>query len=154
MMTDTRDYFRKALKLSALSVAAMSLSGCLVALPPALQVASLALDGVSFVTTGKTVTDHAISGVTAQDCAMSRVLKGESICSAQTVEVAMLPDGTPALQADDAAYDITAENRDAAYQQFYEGQAATVNEDTDEVLDLPETAINTFEMQTAAGPML
>jgi len=154
MITDTRDYFRKILKLSALSVVAMSLSGCLVAVPPALQMASLALDGVSYVTTGKSVTDHAISTVTAQDCAMTRGLKGEDICSANVVEVAMLPDGTPVLQADDVAYNLTSEDRAAQYTQFTEAQTVSAGEDADEVLDIPETAANAFDMQTASGPML
>ena len=48
------------------------LAGC--GLPPAVVVASYALDGVSYVATGKSVTDHAISAVSGQDCALHRIV--------------------------------------------------------------------------------
>lgn len=54
------------------------LAGC--ALPPAVTVASLLLDGVSFVTTGKSTADHAISAVANEDCAILRALNGKAIC--------------------------------------------------------------------------
>lgn len=54
------------------------LAGC--ALPPAVTVASLVLDGVSFVTTGKSTADHAISAVANEDCALLRVVDGDQIC--------------------------------------------------------------------------
>jgi len=151
MKNAAREYFRKALKLSVLAGAAMSLSGCLVALPPAVQLASLALDGVSYVTTGKSVTDHAISTVTAQDCAMLRGLKGEDICSENKVEIAMLPDGTPVLSATDATRDITTGDQDEAFQAYSAAQNNATNEDQDEVLDLSKS---TIDFGTASGPML
>lgn len=147
-------YLRKAVKLSILAGMAMSLSGCLVALPPAVQLASLALDGVSYVATGKSVTDHAISAVTAQDCAMLRGLKGETICTDNVVEVAMLPDGTPAPQAPfamDAARDIKTGAQDADFQAFSAARSNVGNEDLDEILDPSKT---TIDMITASGPML
>jgi hypothetical protein len=52
--------------------------GC--ALPPAATIASYALDGVSFFSTGKSVSDHAVSAVAEKDCALWRVVKGEKIC--------------------------------------------------------------------------
>ena len=48
------------------------LGGC--GLPPALTAASWALDGVSYLVSGKSVTDHAISEVAAQDCALFRIV--------------------------------------------------------------------------------
>ena len=54
-------------------VVLVALAGC--GGPPALNVASLVLDGVSFLATGKSVGDHALSIVTQQDCAMWRILK-------------------------------------------------------------------------------
>lgn len=152
MSIGTREYFRKAFKLSALAGLAMSLSGCIVALPPAVQLASLALDGVSYVATGKSVTDHAISTVTAQDCAMLRGLQGEDICSANAVQVAMLPDGTPVPMANDAARDVTTAGQDAEFQNFSAAQGRFGNEDNDEVLD--EAAAQRISMETASGPML
>jgi hypothetical protein len=54
------------------------LGGC--ALPPAITVASFVADGVSYVLTGKNTTDHAISAVVRQDCALIRIVRGKDIC--------------------------------------------------------------------------
>jgi hypothetical protein len=54
------------------------LSGC--AVPPAVAVASLAANGVSFATTGKSTTDHAISAVAGEDCALLRVASEKPVC--------------------------------------------------------------------------
>ncbi|MEM7172273.1 MAG: hypothetical protein AAF530_19045 [Pseudomonadota bacterium] len=56
-----------------------TVSGCV--LPPAISVATLALDVGSFAVSGKTMTDHGISLVAQEDCALTRVLEGE-ICEA------------------------------------------------------------------------
>lgn len=63
--------------LGVASVAGM-LSGC--ALPPAVTIASLALDVASYVETGKTVMDHGISFVLRMDCGLLRVFDGP-ICT-------------------------------------------------------------------------
>ncbi len=152
MTSGTKKYCRKALKLSALAGLLMSLSGCIIAVPPAIQLASLALDGVSYATTGKSVTDHAISNVTNQDCAMLRSLQGDNICSDKQVEVAMLPDGTPAPHATDAARDIKTADNDAAFQTA--AQLDNADEDQDEVLDMSDDAAFKIDMETASGPML
>ncbi|MFT5180918.1 MAG: hypothetical protein ACI8S3_000795 [Alphaproteobacteria bacterium] len=70
------------------------LAGC--ALPPALTVASLVAGGVSYVTTGKGTTDHAISAFAGEDCALHRVVNDKPVCD---------PDGDVllALIADDPA---------------------------------------------------
>ena len=62
---------RNALCLTAL---ALPLSGCL--LPPIITIASLALDVGSYAVSGKTMTDHGISLVAAEDCALMRVFEG------------------------------------------------------------------------------
>jgi len=54
------------------------LAGC--AIPPVVTVASLVLDGVSLVTTGKSTADHAISAVAQEDCALLRAVDGKAIC--------------------------------------------------------------------------
>jgi hypothetical protein len=64
-------------RLPILSVTFL-LAGC--ALPPALTLASFAADGISYVATGKSTTDHAISVVAQEDCAVIRALKEEAIC--------------------------------------------------------------------------
>ena len=60
------------------------LGGC--GLPPAVMIASYAADGVSYVVTGKSVSDHGISEVTGRDCAVWRVVKGQSICKDMPAE--------------------------------------------------------------------
>jgi hypothetical protein len=68
------NYFMRWLSLAALITV---LSGC--AVPPAITIASLVADVASYASTGKTVTDHGISLVLGQDCALLRGLEGE-IC--------------------------------------------------------------------------
>jgi hypothetical protein len=67
-----------------LAAAAISLSGC--GLPPAVTYASTAADVFSYLTTGKSVTDHGISMVLEKDCALLRVLDGP-ICIDEEVVV-------------------------------------------------------------------
>jgi hypothetical protein len=54
------------------------LGGC--GLPPAVVIASYAADGVSYIGTGKSVTDHGISAAMGRDCALFRIIKGKAIC--------------------------------------------------------------------------
>jgi cell division protein FtsN len=55
------------------------LQGCFF-LPIHVRVASWALNGLSYATTQKSLTDHVVSEATHKDCATWRVLKGESVC--------------------------------------------------------------------------
>jgi Tfp pilus assembly protein PilX len=73
----------------------MFLSGC--ALPLPFQIASWALDGISYLATEKSVTDHGISIVAQKDCALLRVVKGDEICSSND------DSGTIAVAATDTA---------------------------------------------------
>ncbi len=73
------------------------LSGC--ALPPIVTVASLAANGVSYATTGKGTTDHAISAVAGEDCAILRAAKDEEICDPDG-EVLVKLDGATTTDAD------------------------------------------------------
>ncbi|NQU60927.1 MAG: SPOR domain-containing protein [Rhodospirillales bacterium] len=59
----------------SLGAGALLLSGC--ALPVPIQIASWALDGLSYITTEKTVADHGISLIAQQDCAVLRGLLHE-----------------------------------------------------------------------------
>ena len=68
-----------------LAAAAVMLSGC--GLPPIFTVASLAFDFASYGSTGKTVTDHGISMVLQQDCALLRGLQSE-VCVEEGSELA------------------------------------------------------------------
>ena len=63
------------------------LSGCAaLAIPPALTIASYATDGVSYLATDKSVTDHMLSDALGRDCAMWRIMRGRSICKDFTPE--------------------------------------------------------------------
>ena len=53
----------------------LTLTGC--ALPPVVGVASLAVDVASYFFSGKTLSDHGISAIAQQDCALIRVMQGE-----------------------------------------------------------------------------
>ncbi len=64
------------------------LTGC--GIPPAVTIATYALDGAVWIGSGKTVRDHALSAALEQDCSMFRVLGGNPICVDYT------PDGTAA----------------------------------------------------------
>ena len=55
------------------------------ALPAQVQMASWALDGVSMLTSGKSVTDHGISILAKKDCAIWRGVKGDDIGIGQTI---------------------------------------------------------------------
>lgn len=61
----------------------LSLSGCLISVP--VTVAKLAIDSVSYVATGKSTTDHAISGLSGQDCALHRVIAGNDVCKERVI---------------------------------------------------------------------
>jgi SPOR domain len=64
-------------------------AGC--AVPPAVTVASFAADGVSYVATGKSVTDHGISAATGHDCALLRpVLDDKPVCDTTETAAAKL----------------------------------------------------------------
>ena len=60
----------------------------IVALPLALgacaplTLATLALDGVSYATTGKSVSDHTLSAMAGRDCSLLRLMKGGPVCRA------------------------------------------------------------------------
>ncbi len=56
----------------------MLLAGC--GLPPAVVVASYAVDGLSYMTSGKSVTDRAFSALTQRDCALHRVITEAGFC--------------------------------------------------------------------------
>ena len=67
----------KKLWLLALPV---TLSGCIALLPTPVSIATYAIDGMTYLATGKTMSDHALSFVMQRDCAMTRILSGTVIC--------------------------------------------------------------------------
>lgn len=65
-------------RLAAFLLVPMFLGGC--ALPLEYNLASYAIDGLSYLFSGKTATDHALSGVADRDCALLRAMDGDEIC--------------------------------------------------------------------------
>ena len=55
------------------------LTGCIA--PPIVSYVSMALDGASFITTGKSVGDHALSVVVNEDCALLRVITEQDVAA-------------------------------------------------------------------------
>lgn len=118
--------------------AAWSASGCVMAAPTAFQIATTALDGASYAATGKSVTDHLVSEVTAKDCAMMRALDGENICKERPEgPYARMEDGTLAPSAIDAAFNVKTADEDQHFQTFAATMAAGEHDEAD-VID--ETA--------------
>ncbi len=76
--TRPRRRFGRLTRVSSLIVVAVLLSGC--GLPPAISIISYALDGISYLASGKSVSDHALSVVTERDCALFRAVMGTPIC--------------------------------------------------------------------------
>ncbi|MCW8951184.1 MAG: hypothetical protein OQK53_00610, partial [Rhodospirillales bacterium] len=54
-------------------------TGCVMPLP--LRVAAWAAEGVVYLATKKSFTDHGISAITGKDCALLRAATGEDICT-------------------------------------------------------------------------
>ena len=83
--------FRIAVLIALLA----SVGGCV--LPPALTIASFVADGISMASSGKTVTDQAVSVLLQKDCRLWRLVQGKSICGSDTsvVAVAALPPPVP-----------------------------------------------------------
>ena len=66
---------------AAVVLGSVLLGAC--AIPVPLRVTSWALDGIAYLATEKSVTDHGISLVAQQDCALWRGFIGEQICRSE-----------------------------------------------------------------------
>jgi hypothetical protein len=74
---------------SALSVTV--LSGCAALINPT-TIASTVVDVISYAATGKGSTDHLISGITEQDCAMHRGFTDQPVCTPPKNEINLTED--------------------------------------------------------------
>jgi len=110
----------------AVVVSTVILSGC--AMPVPFQIASWAIDGISYLTTDKTIADHGLSMVTQQDCAIWRGIKGDEICS----------------EIDDAAIFAIASTQAPTPE---DGQAAKISVNEEPQIDVASLA----DFETAAG---
>ncbi|MCR9072927.1 MAG: SPOR domain-containing protein [Alphaproteobacteria bacterium] len=64
-------------RIIAIAALPALLGGCL---PLPVTIASTAISGLSYLTTGKTSSDHVLSAAVEQDCIMARPIFGESMC--------------------------------------------------------------------------
>lgn len=65
---------------------AVTLLGGCGAIPPAIGLMSYAVDGVSLLASGKTLSDHAISAASDQDCKLFRMAQNLEVCTAWGTE--------------------------------------------------------------------
>ena len=86
-----------------LCLVSFALAGC--ALPPVATFASLLLDGASYASTGKGVSDHALSQIAAADCALWYGFVEGDFCRDDLAPDTVIGDRTIALQTDDAGPD-------------------------------------------------
>lgn len=106
------------LKKILVVVAPLALAAC--GGPVELTVAKLAGDLISYVTTGKSTTDHAVSAVAERDCALHRPLFEEDVCRDNVVlddAVALAEPGAPSVKqkirdAEPAIYAVNAPGED------------------------------------------
>jgi len=63
------------IKICSYLIIMFFLSGC-----ATLKLVSLGISGISYLTTGKSLSDHAISAMTEQDCALHRMVFDEMVC--------------------------------------------------------------------------
>ncbi|HEY9078472.1 hypothetical protein [Magnetovibrio sp.] len=123
-------------------------------MPPALQAASFALDGLSYAATGKSMTDHALSAVANRDCAMTRALNGEAICSTNSMmaELDAIDRRLNNPNAEIIAKSIIPAAEDEAFQRASLELAKNGGQDGDEVLD--DDQLDLVDMAVAEGPLL
>ena len=77
-------------------------AGC--GLPPAVTIASLAIDALSLAVSEKTVADHALSQIAQKDCAMWRGFTGDELCIDEDSTFAVAAtDGQPTADGADSA---------------------------------------------------
>lgn len=62
------------------AIVATLLAACTAPIPPAVMIAGQAIDGISYLTTGKSGTDHALSAAMSEDCALHRIITLGSLC--------------------------------------------------------------------------
>jgi len=101
MLSGSRGTMRP-FRMAVLIALVLVIAGC--ALPPAFTIASFVADGISMASSGKTVTDQAISFLAQKDCRLWRLVQGKSICGseASVVAVAVLPPALPLRAASPA----------------------------------------------------
>jgi hypothetical protein len=100
----------RAIMLGRLAIVCLPLllAGC--GLPPVIVAFSYAVDGLSYASSGKSVTHHALSAAADQDCAVFRMIQGKDVCHAEALEGAV----TAVAMADLKSPDEGASTRSAS----------------------------------------
>lgn len=70
---------RRGARVGAVALIALAVSAC-GTIPTPLSVVSYAADGISYAVSGKALTDHALSAVLEEDCALARAVQGRTVC--------------------------------------------------------------------------
>ena len=70
--------FGICLRVAFVSLVAVWLAGC--GLPPVVAIMSTAADGLTFIATGKSISDFALSAMTDKDCAVLRIVTNNEVC--------------------------------------------------------------------------
>jgi len=60
---------------------AVTLLGGCAAIPPAVSIASYALDGISLLASGRTLSDHVLSAAVGEDCKLLRMAQNLEVCT-------------------------------------------------------------------------
>ncbi len=74
----------RMLTIAAAACAPMLLGGCLLPMP--VTIAMWSASGISYLTTQKSLTDHGISAIAGQDCALHRIITDGEVCSEEVAE--------------------------------------------------------------------
>ena len=82
------------LRLGIAAAALLGLGGC-AGMPAAVTVASFAMDGLLYIGTSKSSTDHIVSAMLQQDCAAFRILTEGSFCKPLIVPVTRIAEAAP-----------------------------------------------------------
>lgn len=122
------------------------LGGC--ALPPAVTLASLAIDGVSYAATGKTTTEHGLSLVTQEDCVFLRAVEDgvDELCMSES-ELRFFAAAKASEAWDDDPWSEPM-REDLARGRANAGQVARTDE---EVSDLSETTADADPASSASS---
>lgn len=79
MIINCQSFSRQYRRCLLIVLCSFPLAGC-ISLPPIIDYASWAISGITYMTTGKGPSDHAISSVMKKDCSLLRILIMKPIC--------------------------------------------------------------------------
>lgn len=104
---------RHLFKVLACASVAGGVAGCAPILPPAVMIVSQAIDGISYITTGKSGTDHILSAALEEDCAIHRIVTGGAVCQAETsgnIAATSVSEESAGLSVDEGGAEAIGEN--------------------------------------------